>query len=1147
MLLMVFRTTISCFLSVSRYQRRRQEEVNSMKRKSSVEDGGSLGLLLCYTEDQTEEEREARSSTPDQEHLTPLDYDTASRSVSPIVQSDRRSAGRRRTSEPQDHVDLRIRILEDSQISVLSNNVFQKYPLQELQCPLGLQESDFLDLLRSTFPQLAADQPFDIFTTDHSRKLQPLRVATLTPEKIYNRIRSTGYSALYIRLKEQEEPPVGDKELRPLQREDADPPSDSITITTNDKTTLYTRLSSPTVRSDRKKRGRRRTSEPQDHVDLRICILEDSEISVLSTNVFRKYPLQELQCPLGLDESDFLDLLRSTFPQLAADQPFDVFTTNHSRKLQPLRVDTLTPEEIYDRIRSTGYSALYIRLKHLQSTDEELQPSQRDAADPQTGNTRLSSPRVQSDRRSAHRRRTSEPQNHVDLRIRILEDSQISVLSTNVFQKYPLQELRCPLGLQESDFLDLLRSTFPQLAADRPFDIFTCDRAKRLQPLTVKTLTPEEIDRTIRSTGAGTSALYIRLKEQAELKKSQKDDAAGDSPSAADESRLLTKSVSLTVQSDRKSAARRRISELQDHIDLRIRILEDSQISVLSTAVFQKYPLRELQCPLGLQESDFLDLLRSTFPQLAAHQPFDVFTTDHSRKLQPLRVATLTPEEIYNKIRSTGQALYIRLKDLGTKLLFQKQEETHHLQRKTDSPSTSDQTSLNTNSHDIHVQQREEDMETEEADDDDYSTRLEPAKGFLVLSESEGDRDDDWEKISEKTKRRVKRSGVKTNRRKLIQSSMEELVEKSDALLSCTVCRVLRGSLNMLIKHAWSHVNDPQGVCGVCGEHSESAEELRSHLQSHQKTHSCNICEMYFISASGLKGHMARHRREKTDLSERRRRGRPRLGEEPSHHYVRVCMLEDSQSQVLSKNVLLKSPVQDLKCPRGLQEADFLVLLRSAFPQLAGDDKPFNVFKSDRSRRLQRLRVKTLTPEEIYRAMKSTGVEKTVLYIRLKRNDDAANESPKSDEADLHSSPVQPPDGSSSTSQQQQQDMKTEEADDEADVSDDDKDGDEDDWKPDPELQSLKTRKRRAKRCGMEGKLAEKSKTPCKVISYLLSSPGVLKRPSASGPSAKPSNISLSHRSDRCSRSSVRQPESVRREKSTMPAFSSASTMERTE
>lgn len=59
-------------------------------------------------------------------------------------------------------------------------------------------------------------------------------------------------------------------------------------------------------------------------------------------------------------------------------------------------------------------------------------------------------------------------------------------------------------------------------------------------------------------------------------------------------------------------------------------------------------------------------------------------------------------------------------------------------------------------------------------------------------------------------------------------------------------------------------------------------------------------------------------------------------------------------------------------------------LLRSTFPQLAGDNKPFAIFKSDRSRRLQRLKVRTLTPEEIYRTMKSTGIQKTLLYIRLK-------------------------------------------------------------------------------------------------------------------------------------------------------------------
>ena len=81
-----------------------------------------------------------------------------------------------------------------------------------------------------------------------------------------------------------------------------------------------------------------------------------------------------------------------------------------------------------------------------------------------------------------------------------------------VFKKFPVQELRCPPGLQEPDFLDLLRSSFPQLAAGKPFDVFRSDRTRRLQPLRVKTLTPEEIYRTIRSTGARNSALYIRLK-----------------------------------------------------------------------------------------------------------------------------------------------------------------------------------------------------------------------------------------------------------------------------------------------------------------------------------------------------------------------------------------------------------------------------------------------------------------------------------------------------------------------------------------------------------------------------------------------------------------------------------------------------------
>lgn len=59
-------------------------------------------------------------------------------------------------------------------------------------------------------------------------------------------------------------------------------------------------------------------------------------------------------------------------------------------------------------------------------------------------------------------------------------------------------------------------------------------------------------------------------------------------------------------------------------------------------------------------------------------------------------------------------------------------------------------------------------------------------------------------------------------------------------------------------------------------------------------------------------------------------------------------------------------------------------LLRLTFPQLVGDDKKINMYKSDRSRKLQKLKMNTLTPEEIYRSMRSTGSKKSVLYVKLK-------------------------------------------------------------------------------------------------------------------------------------------------------------------
>ncbi|XP_035005347.2 uncharacterized protein LOC118102879 [Hippoglossus stenolepis] len=841
------------------------EEEQQHKYELSVEADGGVSLL-CFTGEYHVEEESTEQALPtptkDQEPITELDIDTLTGSFTPSVQSYRRSAGRQRISEVENHVDLRIRILGDSRINTLSSEVFQKYPLQELQCRRGLQETDFLHLLRSTFPQLAAD--FDFFTTDRSRKLHPLKVETLTPEEIHRSIRSNGNSALYIRLKKQEEPQVSEEEFPPSQREAA-------------------AADSPSGRSEvQSDRCRPRIKETRNHITLKLRILEDPETQMLSNDVYQMCPLQQLQCPRGLQEPDFLHLLRSTFPQLAGDKPFDVFTSDRHRKLHPLRVKSLTPEVINRSILTCGRAFLCIRLKpldKLESKEEDL-PS---AADP-TG--------LDSREKKWGRPGSINSKNHIDFKIWILEDSQIKRLSLDMYQKLPGQKLQCPRGLQDTDFLRLLRSTFPQLAGDKPFDILTADRSRRLLPLRVNTLTPEEISRSISS--CGRSSLYIRPKHLDELQSREEH-----VPSAADQTNLNT-----SVQSDRKKVGRPRLESL----DFKICILEDRQLNRISFNMFQTCPLQQLQCPRGLQETDFLHLLRSTFPQLAGDKPFDFLKSDRSKELHPLRAKTLTPEEIHRSIGSNGRSiLYIQLK--APEEAQSNKETSRVLQGDVDA---AEQTRLSRDdvrsSSSTSQGQEDEDIETKEND----SKSLDRWSLHVFDSEREEDEtieeDNDWKpdkseknlrkRESEKTQRlRVKPSGTTMKRRRILSSppassplaassrasspraassrasssralstrasSPRAVTAEGEVIPSCKVCGAVRRSVSLVIKHAWSHVDDPARLCGVCGKCSESVEELRRHLQSHQKTHGCHICGKFFLSTNGLKGHIARHNGEK--------------------------------------------------------------------------------------------------------------------------------------------------------------------------------------------------------------------------------------------------------------------------------------------
>ncbi|XP_051249833.1 zinc finger protein 37 isoform X2 [Dicentrarchus labrax] len=532
-----------------------------------------------------------------------------------------------------------------------------------------------------------------------------------------------------------------------------------------------------------------------------------------------------------------------------------------------------------------------------ESAEEPVQSTSLDQED-------LRDPEYQTATRGQSVKMKGSRRDPLKLRVCLLQD-HTNVLKIGVL-KSPVNELKCPRGLREPDFLNLLRSTFPQVTGQ--FDVFTVDATRKLTPLKLQTLTPEEIQKSIKSTGKGRSALYIRAQRAEKINTEQlpppesEDEATSDAGNAdavdtnRESAEEPVQSMSLDQENLRdpeyQTATRGQSVKMKgsrrDPLKLRVCLLQD-HTNVLKIGVL-KSPVNELKCPRGLREPDFLNLLRSTFPQVTGQ--FDVFTVDATRKLTPLKLQTLTPEEIQRSIKSTGKgrsALYIRAQRAEKSLINTEQlpspeseDEATSDAGNTDSVNTNRTDRLSNNSR------RQQQIETAEDGEqrglsDDFST-LSPAESDGDNEEDEEEeveedgRDDDWkpdrkeeglsdgeaEVNSSKTarRRRVDHSGVKTKRRKQMQLSLKAATDGGDAP-SCKVCGALHRSKTMLIKHALSHVDDSEWRCGVCGEHSESAEELRSHLESHQKTHSCNICGKSFLTVGSLERHATLHTGEK--------------------------------------------------------------------------------------------------------------------------------------------------------------------------------------------------------------------------------------------------------------------------------------------
>ncbi|XP_029283326.1 zinc finger protein 665-like isoform X2 [Cottoperca gobio] len=326
-------------------------------------------------------------------------------------------------------------------------------------------------------------------------------------------------------------------------------------------------------------------------------------------------------------------------------------------------------------------------------------------------------------------------------------------------------------------------------------------------------------------------------------------------------------------ENTKRKAGRAQTSETQNHVDLRIRILEDSRTNVLSNKVLKKCPMRKLKCPRGLQEADFLDLLRCTFPQLTGeNKSFVIFTSDKRRRLQALRVKTLTAEEIHRNVSGAGwkSTLYIRLqthKDPETSEEENNPPQTNSGDGPCDEsrPQTSPVQEVEGSREDVlssSSTSQQQHMETEEAGDEDRGIS-EPAErkgdgGEDIEKEEANVSCDSWKPDMESSELQSKR----TKKEKAQRSGVK--AENCADDLSCKVCGALHTLEIAAIKHAWSHVDTTGSLCGVCGELSESVEALKDHLQSHHKTDDCHICGESFLDMLSLNEHVAAHSGERS-------------------------------------------------------------------------------------------------------------------------------------------------------------------------------------------------------------------------------------------------------------------------------------------
>ncbi|XP_024154313.1 zinc finger protein 391 isoform X1 [Oryzias melastigma] len=120
--------------------------------------------------------------------------------------------------------------------------------------------------------------------------------------------------------------------------------------------------------------------------------------------------------------------------------------------------------------------------------------------------------------------------------------------------------------------------------------------------------------------------------------------------------------------------------------------------------------------------------------------------------------------------------------------------------------------------------------------------------------------------------------------------------QRSSTRFSCKVCGSSFYTQGILLRHAESHCKEPDSLCGVCGEHLQSAQTLTEHLQSHKELGiTCDVCGKKWSSMKRMEIHKRIH-----------------TGEKP--YRCGFCSLDFSRRESLVRHLKLHSGEQPHRC-----------------------------------------------------------------------------------------------------------------------------------------------------------------------------------------------------------------------------------------